>query len=156
MNSMKRFRYLVLIAAMPLVSLLTGCGSSQARYTPTSGEARSSLEAALTAWRDGKPYGPVEAKPPVHVADQDWQGGQMIESYQIGDEEDGGDGTKQFAVTLKMKKAPGDKAVRYVVHGRDPVWVYREEDYKRMLNMDNNPVPTSKSKSVGRRSGRER
>ena len=40
-----------------------------------------------------------------------------------------------------MKKPPGDQSVRYVVHGRDPVWVFREEDYKRMINMDNNPVP---------------
>ena len=43
------------VAALPLVSLLAGCGASHARYTPTSDEARSSLEAALTAWRDGKP-----------------------------------------------------------------------------------------------------
>ena len=55
-----------------------------------------------------------------------------------------------------MKKPAGDQSVRYVVHGRDPVWVYREEDYKRMLNMDNNPVPTSSSKSGARRSGRPR
>ncbi len=80
--------------------------------------------------------------------------GQQVESFEIGDEEDEGDGTKQFAVTLKMKKPPGDQSVRYFVHGRDPVWVYREEDYKRMLNMDNNPVTTSRSKSDPRRSGR--
>ncbi len=153
---MKRYRRLGLVAALPLVGLLAGCGASHARYTPTSGEARSSLEAALTAWRDGKPYGPVEATPPVQVADSAWQAGQQLESFQIGDEEDGGDGTKQFAVTLKMKKPPGDQAVRYFVHGRDPVWVYREEDYKRMVNMDNNPVPASSSKSGSRRSGRPR
>ena len=125
-------------------------------YKPTSGEARSSLEAALTAWRDGKPYGSVEATPPVQVADSAWQAGQQVESFEIGDEEDDGDGTKQFAVTLKMKKPPGDQSVRYFVHGRDPVWVYREEDYKRMINMDNNPVPTSSAKSGSRRSGRAR
>jgi hypothetical protein len=156
MNLVKRFRCLGLIAALPLVSLLTGCGASHARFTPTSGEARSSLEAALTAWRDGKPYGPVEATPPVQITDTAWQGGQQIESFEIGDEEDGGDGTKQFAVTIKMKKPQGDQSVRYVVHGRDPVWVYREEDYKRMLNMDNNPVPASRSKSVPGRFGRSR
>jgi hypothetical protein len=156
MNPVKRYRRLGLCVLVPLVSLLTGCGASHARYTPTSGEARSSLEAALTAWRDGKPYGPVETSPQVQVADSAWQGGQQIESFQIGDEEDSGDGTKQFAVTLSMKKPPGDQSVRYVVHGREPVWVYREEDYKRMLNMDNNPVPTSRSKSVPRRSGRPR
>jgi hypothetical protein len=156
MNLVKRYRRLGLLALLPLVSLFTGCGASHARYTPTSGEAKSSLEAALTAWRDGKPYGPIEASPPVQIADSAWQGGQQLESFQIGGEEDSGDGTKQFAVTIKMKKPPGDQTVRYVVHGRDPVWVYREEDYKRMLNMDNNPVQRSSSTSGPRRTGRPR
>ena len=87
--------------------------------------------------------GPIEATPPVQVADSAWQAGHQVESFEIGDEQDDGDGTKQFVVTLKMKKPPGDQSVRYFVHGRDPVWVYREEDYKRMINMDNNPVPAS-------------
>ncbi len=82
---------------------------------------------------------------PIQVADSAWQAGQQVESFEIGDEEDDGDGTKQFVVTLKMKKPPGEQSVRYFVHGRDPVWVYREEDYKRMINMDNNPVPASSS-----------
>ncbi len=56
-----------------------------------------------------------------------------------------------------MKKPPGDQSVRYFVHGRDPVWVYREEDYKRMINMDNNPVPASRidSPARGDRAGRD-
>jgi hypothetical protein len=156
MNWGKRFRCMGLMAALPLVSLLTGCGASHARFAPTSDEARSSLEAALTAWRDGKPHGSVESKPPVQVTDSAWRAGQQIESFAIGEEKDEGDATKQFTVTLKMKKPPADQSVLYFVHGRDPVWIYREEDYKRMINMDNNPVPASRSKSTQRRSGRER
>jgi hypothetical protein len=153
----KRFRCLGLMAAWPLVCLLSGCDASHARFAPTSDEAKSSLEAALTAWRDGKPYGSaVESKPPVQVTDSAWQAGLQLESFAIGEEKDEGDATKQFTVTLKMKKPPGDESVPYYVHGRDPVWVYREEDYKRMINMDNNPVPASSSKSAKRRSGRER
>jgi hypothetical protein len=156
MNSVKRYHRLALVAALPLVSLITGCGASHARFTPTAVEARTSLEAALTAWRDGKPFGPIEATPSVQVADSAWQAGQQVESFEIGEEKDEGDGTKQFAVAIKMKKPPGDKSVRYFVHGRDPVWVYREEDYQRMLNMDNNPVTNSPSKSNSRRSGGRR
>jgi hypothetical protein len=156
MHSANRFRYLGLVAALPLASLLAGCDSSQARFTPTAAEGRSSLEAALTAWRDGKPYGSVEATPAVTVGDSAWQAGQQIESFEIGEEEDNGDGTKQFPVTLKMKKPPGNQSVRYVVQGRGPVWVYREEDYNRMLNMDNNPVPASKAKPGSRRVGGRR
>jgi hypothetical protein len=156
MHWIKRYRYLCLVAALPLVSLLAGCGASQARYTPTTDEARSSLEAALTAWRDGKPLGPIASTPPVQVADSAWQAGEQLESFEIGEEQDDGDGTKQFVVAVKMKKPPGDKSVRYFVHGRGPVWVYREEDYKRMVNMDNNPVPASSAKAVSRQTGRQR
>jgi hypothetical protein len=156
MKSLKRLNRLVLMAAVPFACLLAGCDSTHARYTPTSGEARGSLETALTAWRDGKPYGSISATPPIQVADSAWQAGQAVESFEIGAEEDGDEGTKQFTVKMKMKKPPGEQAVRYMVHGRDPVWVYREEDYKRMLDMDNNPLPASSSKSGARRSGRQR
>lgn len=120
MTLMKRYRRLVLSAALPLASLLAGCGASHARFTPTTAEAKTSLELALTAWRDGKPYGPIEATPPVQVADTAWQAGQQVESFEIGEEQDDGDGTKHFVVALKMKKPPGDQSVRYYVHGRDP------------------------------------
>jgi hypothetical protein len=36
------------------------------------------------------------------------------------------------------------------------VWVFREEDYKRMNNMDNDPVSVLRSKSAPRRPGRMR
>jgi hypothetical protein len=151
-----QFRGGWLFVAAPLLGVLAGCSEGHAKYKPTADEARTSLEAGLTAWRDGKPYGSIETKPPVHMVDSAWQGGQQIESFQIGDEEDAGDATKQFAVKLKTKKSPIDQDVRFIVHGRDPVWVYREDDYKRMLNMDNNPVTTPKSKSGTQRSGKTR
>jgi hypothetical protein len=151
-----RFRFMAHIAVIPFVSMTAGCDSSNARYKPTSGEARSSLEAALTAWREGKPYGSVAGTPPIQVGDSAWQAGQQVESFEIGDEEDSGDATKQFMVKFKMKKPAGEQSVRYFVHGRDPVWVYREEDYKRMANMENNPEPVSSTKSGTRRSSRSR
>jgi len=156
MSTAMRFRGGGLVALVPLLGLIAGCGASHARYVPTSGEARSSLEAALAAWRDGKAAGDVEAKPPVHVVDSAWQAGQQIESFQIGAEEDVGDGTKQFVVKLTMKKAKGDQDVRYVVHGRDPVWVFNAEDYKHMLDMDNKPDLTPRKKAGPGRSGRPR
>lgn len=156
MNLMKIYRRFGILTVVPLVGLVSGCGSSLARYTPTTDQARDSLTAALTSWRDGKPLGPVQSTPPVQVADSAWQAGHQLESFEIGADKDEGDGTRQFDVKLKMKKPAGDLSVRYFVHGRDPVWVYREEDYKRMINMDNNPEPPSSSKSGARRSGRPR
>jgi hypothetical protein len=151
-----RIRGVWLIAAAPLLGVLAGCGEENAKYKPTADEAKTSLEVALTAWRDGKPYGPIETKPPVHIVDSVWQGGQQVESFQIGDEEDPGDGTKQFVVKLKTKgKSSTEQDVRFIVQGRDPVYVFREEDYKRMANMDNNPV-LPKSKTSTRQSGKKR
>src|ERR1017187_5099766 len=115
----KRFFGAGLAAMFPFL-VVAGCGGTgHAKFTPTAGEARSSLEASLTAWRDGKPSGEIDATPPVRMVDSEWQRGQQIESFQIGDEEDTGDGTKQFTVKLTMKKAKNQQEVRYVVHGRD-------------------------------------
>jgi hypothetical protein len=152
MKSAMRFFSVSLITAAPFALLLAGCGDGHARYTPTANEARSSLEAALTAWRDGKPYGAIEATPPVHIADSTWQSGQQLESFEIGKEENGVDGTKQFDVKLTLKKAKASHDVRYVVHGRDPVWVFSAEEYKHMLAMDNKPAATPQPKSRGRQS----
>jgi hypothetical protein len=144
-----------LVSLPAVLGLFAGCSEGHARYKPTSSEAASSLEKALSAWRDGKAYGALQTTPPVHVVDSLWQSGQQLESFQIGGEEDPGDGTKQFAVKMKLKKSAGDQEARYVVHGRDPVWVFRDEDYKRTLNMDNNPEPP-KPKSGSPRAGRIR
>jgi hypothetical protein len=156
MKTARRLQFCALAAVLPLFGVLAGCGGGLSRYSPTSDEARSSLEAALTAWRDGKPFGEVEAKPPVRPVDSAWQGGQQLASFEIGEQEDGEFGTKQFVVKLAMKNSKGSQDVRYIVHGRDPVWVYREEDYKRTQNMENNPVTTPKTKRVVTRPGRNR
>jgi hypothetical protein len=156
MKTAGELRLLALAAALALVGVPAGCGGGLSRYSPTNDEARSSLEAALTAWRDGKPFGEVDAKPRVRPVDSAWQSGQQIDSFQIGEQEDGENGTKQFVVKLAMKNNKGSQDVRYIVHGRDPVWVYREEDYRRTQNMENNPVTTPKSKRVVKRPGTNR
>jgi hypothetical protein len=153
MTRILRSRWIGLVA-LPGLIWLTGCdGTGHARFTPTQEEARSSLEAALTAWRDGRPFGPIEATPPVRVADSLWQGGRTIEAFQIGEEQANEDGTKRFPVKLTMKPTKAVQDVRYVVYGRDPVWVFSEADYQRMIDMGNGPEPV-RNRAPGRRSGR--
>jgi hypothetical protein len=157
MKSIIRSMVLRLAAVGLSVALLGGCGNGNARYTPKGDEARSSLEAALTAWRDGKPCGPIEAVPPVRVADSVWQGGAKLASFEIGPEEDTGDGTKQFEVKLTLTtKETSVRDVRYVVHGRDPVWVFNGDDYQHMLAMDNKPDMNVRPKAAPRASRRDR
>jgi hypothetical protein len=130
------------------LSLVVGCGDAtgHAQFKPGGDEARAALTATLSAWQSGQPYGTVEMTPPVRVADSAWQGGRVLEKFEIGAEEDPGDGTKQFEVTLTTKPSKVE-TTRYVVNGRDPIWVFGREDYKRMINMDNpEPAPKGKSK----------
>jgi hypothetical protein len=132
----------VFVAGALSVLLIAGCGwSGQGRYTPTEDEARRSLEAALTAWREGRSSAQIEANPPVRVVDSVWLAGQQVDSFQILGESSGDYGTRRFTVRLSLKKPRGDREVQYIVHGRNPVWVYREDDYQRAMNMDNNPAP---------------
>lgn len=142
------------LVGLPL-ALCAGCGHDNARFTPAADAAKSSLETALTAWRNGKPCGAVESKPPIHVVDSIWQGGAKVETFQIGEEEAADDGTKRFVVKLTMKEAKGvrESEVRYVVHGLEPIYVFREDDYKRVLAMDDNPEPP-RSRSGAKRSKR--
>jgi hypothetical protein len=140
-----------LVAIAPCLLTLVGCDSAgHARYTPTQDEARSSLEAALTAWRDGRSPESIDVTPPVRVADSLWQGGEQIDSFQVGDEEAADDGTKRFPVKLTVKKSKKVEEVRYVVHGRDPVWVYSEKDYQRMIDMGNGSSNANSKPASGR------
>jgi hypothetical protein len=128
-----------------------GCGGLSRAHAPGQGEARQALEAALDAWQKGeKPDRLAAASPPVHPVDSQWQAGQALEGYQIlADEPDEpGDPAKRFSVSLRLKSAKAETKTRYIVVGRGPVWVYREDDYARFLNMDNNP-------RQGARRGRE-
>jgi hypothetical protein len=118
-----------------------GCGGANGGYdvNPPADVARAALEQSLNAWRGGGKPGTIEgASPPVQVVDSAWQGGQQLAGYEIVGEE-AGEMDKRFTVRLSLKKAAKPKEVRYIVLGRGPVWVYRDEDYQRMLNMDNNP-----------------
>jgi hypothetical protein len=146
-------RLLAVAATAAILAPLTGCGSSNAHYAPSASLARQSLEAALTAWRDGKPAGRIEGtQPPVSVIDSAWTNGQKLGDYSIQGEE-AGDGRHRFSVRLTMAEPKGEKQVYYVVHGRDPVFVYRDDDFTRSMNMDDNPDgPRSKPRPpLGRR-----
>ena len=51
---------------------------------------------------------------------------------------------KRFAVRLTYAAPAGVAEVRYIVLGASQLAVFREEDYERTLNMDNNPSAKKK------------
>src|SRR6516165_7005445 len=89
-----------------------GCASkSYDKYIPSDDKARQALEAALSAWRDGKKPGLVEGAPvPVQVVDTKWQGGQKLKDFEILQDEPG-DGPRVFSVRLTLQKPAGQKVV---------------------------------------------
>jgi hypothetical protein len=132
-------------ACSVVLSMSTGCGGSSKAYTPSSATAREALDAALASWQKGsRPDQLAVNATPVHPVDFQWLAGAALEGYTIVAEETGGeagDPSKTFSVDLKLKAPAKATKARYVVLGRSPIWVYREEDYARLLNMDNNPRP---------------
>jgi hypothetical protein len=93
------------------------------------------LETALTAWQNGQAPDEVAAGPPVvRAVDSKWKAGQKLKRFQILSEE-GGSGPTFFSVRLTLNSPAKEQTVRYVVVGRDPLWVYREDDYKSSAGM---------------------
>lgn len=123
------------LAAMLTCVVLSGCTEKKdARVTPAE-TARQSLDAALTAWKNGQPAGEIQTvSPPIQVVDSVWAKGRKLESYDIMKEETQANGLRLFSVRLNLGNPTAGEEVRYIVKGRSPVWVYREEDHKRSQN----------------------
>jgi hypothetical protein len=128
-------------AALAFALLLvasTGCsvGHSHSDYLPAEDKARQALETTLTAWQNGQKIGRIDAvSPPIEPVDNKWQAGQKLQGYEILQAETPDEGPSRFLVRLTMKTPPGKQEVRYVVVGIDPLWVYREEDYRKVSGM---------------------
>jgi hypothetical protein len=129
---------LVTVALLAAWSLaLAGCSREGRRaedFTPPADKARQALEAALNRWKGGQPPGRVSGtSPAVEVVDSRWKSGQKLKDFEIIGEEPGGE-PRFFKVRLTPPTGPAQE-VRYAVIGIDPLWVYREEDFKALSGM---------------------
>lgn len=109
----------------------SGCGGS--KLVPETASAKKSLEAALTAWKDGKAVGPQEGtKPTIQAEDSDWRSKKKLTAFEIIGEEPGqpADAPRKFKTTLTLEGAAPVDAV-FVVFGNDPIYVYRDSDYEK-------------------------
>ena len=71
----------------------------------------------------------------VEAVDSKWKAGQKLSKFEILGEDAGGQGPTFFSVRLTVKGRAKAEVVRYVVVGRDPLWVYREDDYQTSAGM---------------------
>lgn len=131
-------RWRAIVGVVVVACFLAGCGQGSKSYKsfiPKQEAARGALEKALDAWQSEKPHGAVDKGPPgIEVVDTDWRSGRKLGSYQILKEEPG-EGPRWFDVQLQLKNPAAEKTVRYVVLGKDPLWVYSEEEYKRLSGL---------------------
>jgi hypothetical protein len=137
MKTRQTYSLAMMVTAGLLCTVGAGCSNKgYDKYVPSQDKARQALEATLNAWRDGKKPGAVEGAPVgVQAVDSYWQQGEKITGYEILQEEPN-EGPRVFSVQLTMQRPPGKQVnVRYFVVGKEPLWVYREDDYKAPAGM---------------------
>jgi hypothetical protein len=132
-----------------LAACAVGCGPSADRdatpgYLPDWPEARAALTAALEDWRASPPP-LVEPRqlPGVVFADKQRRPGDRLRSFAILGQTEG-ESVRQFTVRLEIEGDDAPRLVRYNVLGRDPVWVFRLEDYE-MISHWQHPMDESEA-----------
>jgi hypothetical protein len=137
--------------AIGLVAL-AGCSESSdpGRYIPSQDQATRALETALTAWQDGSAASTVPGaiNPAIEFVDTHRPAGRKLQAFTVVGQAPG-EGPRVFVTKLTIDGVAGEQRVRYVVYGRDPVWVMRQEDYE-MLNHWSHP-PSSSDKTTATR-----
>lgn len=127
----------IFLAHCLLSGFIVGCSSSARHqdYVPSSDTGQQAVETALSAWQSGTPIARIDGAAGVQLQDSDWKSGKKLASFSIEKEVPTTEGPKQFAVQLTYQgEAKPVDAVYYVV-GRDPVWVFRDRDYKKTTGM---------------------
>ncbi len=125
------FRRFVSAMSITMALLALGCGTSDRTYIPSQNTARGALEAALNAWKSGAAHGTVKGfQVPIDTFDARWQAGKKLEQFEILREEPS-DGPKTFVVKMKLADDKEEQEVTYLVLGKDPLLVFRREDYNK-------------------------
>jgi hypothetical protein len=132
-----------------LLVCASGCGSRPGyeRFVPSEDAGRSALEVVLKAWQNGEPPGSIpDVTPAIHAVDTHRRLGQRLERYEVLGPVPA-DGHRRFAVRLFLDNPREEQKARFVVIGLDPLWVFRLEDYERMIHWEM-PMPDSTSKET--------
>jgi hypothetical protein len=113
-----------------------GCGQRAGEYTPAPEAARASLEAALTAWRDGVAPRAIDSKPKVQVVDTQRRPGQTLRSFEVLSETSLAGEGRCYVVGLSFDSPAASERARFVVVGIDPIWVFRKDDYDKLSHWE--------------------
>jgi hypothetical protein len=132
---------IALRAMTAMAAALAGCNGWNASpappgYLPGWAEAKQSLASALGAWRDAPspPPDPIDSSGVIFV-DKQRRPGQRLRSFAILAQSEL-ENARQFTVRLQLDQEESPLLVRYNVLGRNPVWVFRLEDYERISHWE--------------------
>jgi hypothetical protein len=110
-------------------------------FMPSWAEARQSLESSLSAWRDARSPVPTSLDiAGVQFVDNKRKPNQRLLSFQILGQTDI-ENARQFTVRLNLEGEESPQLVKYNVLGREPVWVFRLEDYEMFAHWEHNMDP---------------
>jgi hypothetical protein len=112
---------------------------------PERPAARIALEKSLGRWRDSLESEAREFKPlEVVFVDQQRQPGQRLRAFTVlGDFEL--ESCRCFKVRLDLTEPEESILAVYYVFGRDPMWVYRAEDFDRIMHWEMDMSNTTKA-----------
>lgn len=112
----------IAMLAVCLSPLFVGCGRAEPLVAEPE-RAGEILAVVLAAWRDGATCEAMRGRsPPIHVADERWLRGDVLESFQIGPPRSFGPSTR-FDVTLAGPPPLGRRKVVYAVSTRPTISV---------------------------------
>ena len=143
----------VFVALGPLsLATLAGCSPGEPAgsggYVPPAPEARAALHSALEAWQNAPRPLPASFDPPgIRFVDQQRKPDQRLVEFRILGET-GLRNARQYTVRLTLDPAHEPQLVRYNVFGRDPIWVFRLEDYE-MISHWEHQMDEPKSEPTG-------
>ena len=115
-------------------------------------EARQALVSALSAWRDAPSPLPASFDMrSVQFIDKRRRPHQRLLAFQILGQANV-ENARQFTVRLNLEGEESPQLVKYNILGRDPVWVFRLEDYEMFSHWEHDmdepaPGPGEKPKT---------
>jgi hypothetical protein len=119
--------------------LIPGCrgrdpAEEARRYQPDPVEARGTLTAALSEWRDGQPQ-PKTERAALYFVDHQKHEGRKLKAFELlGDAMSGN--LRHFDVRLTLSDPDEKPVVKYAVFGRTPRFVYRLEDFEMIMHWE--------------------
>jgi hypothetical protein len=151
------FSALVVLILLGVGAVLAGAGvfSHHRRnedYIPSEEVARHAVASYLEAWKRGERGPKVEnTSPAVFMADTLQSAGRPLQEYDILGPAPA-DTPRCFLVRMVLGSPREERRERYIVIGKDPLWVFRFDDFEMITHwcQENRPKPAEPGPTAAR------